>query len=160
MTDPLTDAVRRLKGLQEDVERLKAEQDEEGQPRLLFSEAETAAVSQGLGLRSTTLEDDAVYGDAKYQTTTVGFIERFSDASVETAEVDVSQALRSQSLTSDAFYNSATYQTATIDAVEIARESVDELATAADSLSQRSSGVKGTATYSATTGYNTATYSA
>jgi hypothetical protein len=42
MTDGLTDAVRRLKGLQEDIERLKSGQDEEGEPRLLFSAQEQA----------------------------------------------------------------------------------------------------------------------
>jgi hypothetical protein len=45
MTDGLTDAVRRLKGLQEDIERLKAGQDEEGEPRLLFSIQEQATAT-------------------------------------------------------------------------------------------------------------------
>jgi hypothetical protein len=45
MTDALTDAVRRLKQLQEDVERLKAGQDEEGEPRLLFSVGEQAVAA-------------------------------------------------------------------------------------------------------------------
>jgi len=42
MTDELTDAIRRLKGLQEDVERLKSADDQRGVPRLLFSQSETA----------------------------------------------------------------------------------------------------------------------
>jgi hypothetical protein len=42
MTDDLTDAVRRLKELQADVERLKAGDDQRGVPRLLFSQSETA----------------------------------------------------------------------------------------------------------------------
>lgn len=35
MTDPITEAVRRLRGLREDVERLKAARDEEGEVRIL-----------------------------------------------------------------------------------------------------------------------------
>jgi hypothetical protein len=42
MTDPLTDAVRRLKELQQDVERLQSGQDEEGEPRLFFNAQEQA----------------------------------------------------------------------------------------------------------------------
>jgi len=45
MTDELTDAVRRLKELQADVERLKAGDDQRGVPRLLFSQSETAVGS-------------------------------------------------------------------------------------------------------------------
>jgi len=45
MTDELTDAVRRLKELQADVERLKAGDDQRGVPRLLFSQSETAVAS-------------------------------------------------------------------------------------------------------------------
>lgn len=43
MTDPITDAVRRLKQLQQDVERLKAGQNEEGEPRLFVAETDRAA---------------------------------------------------------------------------------------------------------------------
>jgi hypothetical protein len=42
MTDPLTDAVRRLKELQQDVERLQSAEDEEGEPRLFFTSQEQA----------------------------------------------------------------------------------------------------------------------
>jgi len=45
MTDDLTDAVRRLKQLQADVERLKAGDDQRGVPRLLFSQSETAVAN-------------------------------------------------------------------------------------------------------------------
>jgi len=45
MTDDLTDAVRRLKELQADVERLKAGDDQRGVPRLLFSQSETATAN-------------------------------------------------------------------------------------------------------------------
>jgi hypothetical protein len=44
MTDPLTDAVRRLKKLQQDVERLQSAENEEGEPRLFFTAQEQAQV--------------------------------------------------------------------------------------------------------------------
>lgn len=50
MTDSITDAVRRLKELQEDVERLKAGQDEDGEPRLLFTAQERATVNDVITL--------------------------------------------------------------------------------------------------------------
>lgn len=50
MTDELTDAVRRLKELQADVERLKAGDDQRGVPRLLFSQSET-----GVGRDTSTI---------------------------------------------------------------------------------------------------------
>ena len=45
MSDALTDAVRRLKALREDVERLKAAQNEEGEVRLFFPSEEIATAS-------------------------------------------------------------------------------------------------------------------
>jgi len=55
MTDPLTDAVRRLKGLQEDVERLKAAQNEEGEPRIFLQEQDAARASDALSLRAADI---------------------------------------------------------------------------------------------------------
>lgn len=67
MTDPLTDAVRRIKDLQEDVERLKSGQDEEGESRLLFSVQEQgvaadtlAVVSSDISAAEAALADDAI----------------------------------------------------------------------------------------------------
>ena len=51
MSDALTDAVRRLKALREDVERLKAAQNEEGEVRLFFPSEETATASDAVDLR-------------------------------------------------------------------------------------------------------------
>jgi len=51
MTDELTDAVRRIKELQADVERLKAGDDQRGVPRLLFSQSETAVGSDSTDTR-------------------------------------------------------------------------------------------------------------
>jgi hypothetical protein len=55
MTDPLTDAVRRLKGLQEDVERLKAAQNEEGEPRIFIQEQDAARASDTTSLRAADI---------------------------------------------------------------------------------------------------------
>jgi hypothetical protein len=60
MTDELTDAVRRLKELQADVERLKAGDDQRGVPRLLFSQSETAVGRD----RTDTRSRDAVSFEA------------------------------------------------------------------------------------------------
>jgi hypothetical protein len=46
MTDPLTDAVRRLKKLQQDVERLQSDEDQEGEPRLFFTSQEQAVADE------------------------------------------------------------------------------------------------------------------
>jgi hypothetical protein len=117
MTDPLTDAVRRLKGLQEDVERLKSAQDEEGEPRILFSEAETAVVTQGFGLRSQSLTSDAFYNDAGYQTATVDAVDIVRPRETETASADDSQSLRSSNVTGTATYSDTSgYNTATYNA--------------------------------------------
>jgi hypothetical protein len=69
MSDSLTDAVRRLKGLQADVERLKAERDQEGVPRLFFTAPEDALAVDTLTLlredilgAETAVADDAQVG--------------------------------------------------------------------------------------------------
>jgi hypothetical protein len=46
MTEPITDAVRRLKQLQQDVERLQSAEDEEGEPRLIFNAQERAVATE------------------------------------------------------------------------------------------------------------------
>jgi hypothetical protein len=72
MTDGLTDAVRRLKGLQEDIERLQAGQNEEGEPRLLFQFQEsgvaddTATVDSGPDVDDTGAYNSASYGTHTY----------------------------------------------------------------------------------------------
>jgi hypothetical protein len=50
MTDPLTDAVRRLKQLQQDVERLQSAENEEGEPRLFFVSQEQATADETVKL--------------------------------------------------------------------------------------------------------------
>ena len=56
MTDPLTDAVRRLKELQEDVERLKAGRDEEGEPRVYISERDRSTATDEQHVRANDVE--------------------------------------------------------------------------------------------------------
>lgn len=70
MTDELTDAVRRLKQLQTDVERLKAARDQEGVPRLFFQTGERAVVVDAISLKETDLT--AVDGAAVVDTLNFG----------------------------------------------------------------------------------------
>lgn len=71
MTDALTDAVRRLKGLQEDVERLQAGQNEEGEPRLLFQVQEAAVANESLAINDgARVDDTGAYNAATYNTHT------------------------------------------------------------------------------------------
>jgi hypothetical protein len=71
MTDELTDAVRRLKELQADVERLKAGDDQRGVPRLLFSQSETAVGDdQQSDLRKQRTVEDGFYNTAGYNVAT------------------------------------------------------------------------------------------
>jgi len=91
MTDDLTDAVRRLKELQADVERLKAGDDQRGVPRLLFSQSETAVASDRQS--ELTLRD----------------LQQSDVAEALDAQTD----LRKQRTVEDGFYNAAGYNTAT-----------------------------------------------
>jgi len=90
MTDELTDAVRRLKELQADVERLKAGDDQRGVPRLLFSQSETAVGSDQQS--ELTLRDLQQSDVAKARDSQTG--------------------LRKQRTIEDGFYNAAGHNTA------------------------------------------------
>jgi len=90
MTDDLTDAVRRLKELQADVERLKAGDDQRGVPRLLFSQSETAVGRDRTDVVSRDLQQSDV-------------------ATARDAQTD----LRKQRTVEDGFYNAAGYNVAT-----------------------------------------------
>jgi hypothetical protein len=75
MTDGLTDAVRRIKQLQNDVERLKSAENEEGEPRLIFNAQERAtATDQQTDLRKqreiSGSVDDGRYSTSLYNSTT------------------------------------------------------------------------------------------
>jgi hypothetical protein len=58
MTDPLTDAVRRLKQLQQDVERLQSAEDEEGEPRLFFTSQEQAIANETVKIGADESESE------------------------------------------------------------------------------------------------------
>jgi len=93
MTDDLTDAVRRLKELQSDVERLKAARDQEGEPRLFFETSEVAVAIDALSVAGADLSalDVAVASDAQAD-------------------------LRLQRAVADATYGAAGYNTSTYNA--------------------------------------------
>ena len=69
MTDDITHAVRRLKGLKEDVERLKAATDEAGELRLLRRVGETASSAD----IATEKDHDAADETASSEETTEGY---------------------------------------------------------------------------------------
>jgi hypothetical protein len=155
MTDELTDAVRRLKELQADVERLKAGDDQRGVPRLLFSQSETGVASDRTDTRSRDVisVETGVASDRQS-----GLILR--DISVETGvasdrqsglilrdlqQSDVAEArdaqtdLRKQRTVEDGFYNAAGYNVATIDPqVTIVRTQQSETGVASDRIDIRS----------------------
>jgi len=129
MTDELTDAVRRLKELQADVERLKAGDDQRGIPRLLFSQSETVvgrdrpdtrsrdAVSFETGVASDST--DTRFRDVISTETAVGrdrqselTLRDLQQSDVATAR-DVQTDLRNQRTVEDGFYNTAGYNVAT-----------------------------------------------
>jgi len=107
MTDALTDAVRRLKGLREDVERLKAAQSEEGEIRLFFASDELAMASDAASVRGAdvTASDVAAAADALSL--------RGPDVvETETATATDAADVRGTTLTA-ATWNSAGYTTST-----------------------------------------------
>jgi len=113
MTDELTDAVRRLKELQADVERLKAGDDQRGVPRLLFSQSETGV------------------GRDRQSELTLRDLQQSDVATARDAQTD----LRKQRTVEDGFYNAAGYNVATIDPqVTIVRTQQSETGVASDRI--------------------------
>jgi len=149
MTDPLTDAVRRLKGLQEDIERLKAAQEQEGEPRLFFEQDERVLVSDSTRTRKQrTLEEDGIYGQVGYNTFTVDSVDTVRPAASESAVADDIVAVSGQRLRQDRIYNQATYNVIAAD-VTAAEE-----AAAADSSDLAASSINDGGSYN-TIGYST-----
>jgi hypothetical protein len=129
MTDDLTDAVRRLKELQADVERLKAGDDQRGVPRLLFSQSETAVGRDRTDTRSRDVASlETVVGRDRTDTRArdiVSFetgvardrqselrLRDLQQSDVATAR-DAQTDLRKQRTVEDGFYNAAGYNVAT-----------------------------------------------
>jgi len=129
MTDELTDAVRRLKELQADVERLKAGDDQRGVPRLLFSQSEAAVGRDRTDTRSRDVvsfetgvasdKTDTRSRDVIFVETGVasdrqsGLILRDLQQSDVAEARDAQTDLRKQRTVEDGFYNAAGYNVAT-----------------------------------------------
>jgi len=153
MTDELTDAVRRLKELQADVERLKAGDDQRGVPRLLFSQSETAVGSDRTDTRSRDVisVETGVASDRQSELT-LQDLQQSDVAEARDAQTD----LRKQRTVEDGFYNTAGYNVATIDPqVTITRVQQSETGVASDRIDIRSRDLQ--QSYNSA-GYNTATY--
>jgi len=172
MTDELTDAVRRLKELQADVERLKAGDDQRGVPRLLFSQSETAVGSDRTDTRSRDVVSfETAVGRDRTDTRSRDIIsvetavgrDRQSELTLQDLQQsDVAEArdaqtdLRKQRTVEDGFYNTAGYNVATIDPqVTITRVQQSETGVASDRIDIRSRDLQ--QSYNSA-GYNTATY--
>jgi len=154
MSDPLTDAVRRLKQLQQDVERLKSAQNEEGEPRLLFQVSERARASErtrigpdvthldlatGADAQTKLVDQNVLHADlatgADAQTKLVD--QNVLHADLATAG-DVQEDLRLQRAMVDlGAYNSIGYNTSTYEDVDILRLQTAEQATATDTAALR-----------------------
>ena len=111
MTDPLTDAVRRLKELQEDVERLKAGRDQEGEPRIFLTEQESVDVADVIDI----VANDVAAAEA------IVVADQITD-------------IRSHGEVVDATWNSATWNVSDYDIVEIVRLDHADVAAAVDTL--------------------------
>jgi len=113
MTDGLTDAVRRLKGLQEDVEQLKAAREQEGVPLIILQDSEGATASDaqaGLVASDLDVADTATAADAQ-----AGLIASDFDVADTATAADAQTDLRLQGLLEPATYNRAGYVTSTYD---------------------------------------------
>jgi len=156
MTDPLTDAVRRLKGLQEDVERLKAAQDQEGEPRLFFDQSDRVLVSDTSRTRKQrTLEESGIYGQVGYNTSTIDQVEIVRLTANEIVAVSDVGTINGTEV-SDATFGASGYNTSSYSAVELIRVEQPETAAADDSGSTVAVSEVVAATYG--DGYQTSGY--
>jgi len=154
MTDPLTDAVRRLKKLQQDVERLKSAQDEEGEPRLLFQVSDRATASESTRTGPDVTHRDRVLArdaQTKLVDQNVLHVDIATTADAQTKLVDenllhvdaataadVQEDLRLQRTMADTgAYNSIGYNTSSYEDVDILRLQSAERATATDTSGLR-----------------------
>jgi hypothetical protein len=111
MTDGLTDAVRRIKGLQRDVEQLKSAREQEGVPLIVLQSAEQAVASDAqAGLVNSDLKnvDVATATDAQ-----AGLVASDLNNAETATAADVQDDLRLQRTIADATYNNAGYVTST-----------------------------------------------
>jgi hypothetical protein len=106
MTDALTDAVRRIKELQQDVERLKSSENEEGQPRLLFSVQEQTVSDDAVSVRPPDFENVEAVESADV----LNIVDSDINNS-ETVAADDTQDIRGRQVDSSATYNDSGYNT-------------------------------------------------
>jgi len=151
MTDELTDAVRRLKELQTDVERLKASRDQEGVPRLLFQVIEVAEATEITRIGTDVTQADAATV-ADQQTKLIeqdvlgseaatavdqqeGLVQQDVLNSEAATAADQQTDLRLQRQFEDTgAYNSAGYRTSSYGDVEFVRLLAGDVGGGADSL--------------------------
>jgi hypothetical protein len=107
MTDALTDAVRRIKKLQQDVERLKSSENEEGQPRLLFSIQEQTTADDAVSVRPPDFENVEAVESADV----LNIVDSDINNS-ETVAADDTQDIRGRQVNSAGRYNRVGYNTA------------------------------------------------
>jgi len=111
MTDGLTDAVRRIKGLQRDVEQLKSAREQEGVPLIVLQSAEQAAASDAqVGLVNSDLKNVDV---ATATDTQAGLVDSDINNAETATAADAQDDLRLQRTIEDATYNNTGYLTTT-----------------------------------------------
>jgi hypothetical protein len=106
MTDALTDAVRRIKKLQQDVERLKSSENEEGQPRLLFSVQEQTLTGAAVSVVSSDIDSVEIAATPDVLNLVDNNIEN-----TETVATDDKQDIRGRQVDNSATYNNSGYNT-------------------------------------------------
>jgi hypothetical protein len=113
MTDPLTDAVRRIKQLQNDVERLKSAENEEGEPRLFFNTQERAVATETIKIGPDETQSEIAVAT---ETIKIGPDEvQFETATADDKQADLRKqrqisASVDEGRYSTSLYNSTTYQ--------------------------------------------------
>jgi hypothetical protein len=105
MTDPLTDAVRRLKQLQQDVERLQSGEDEEGEPRLFFQSQDQAVAETAIELSGA----DIAQAEQVEANDTIAIGPDIVQSEIATAEETVD--VRGRTVSDPGAYNSTGYNT-------------------------------------------------
>jgi phosphoglycerate dehydrogenase-like enzyme len=105
MTDPLTDAVRRLKELQQDVERLQSAEDQEGEPRLFFQTQDQAVVNSAIELT----DSDIAQSESARAVDAIAIGPDIIQSETATAEETVD--IRARVISDPGVYNSVGYNT-------------------------------------------------
>jgi hypothetical protein len=160
MTDPLTDAVRRLKKLQQDVERLQSAEDEEGEPRLFFTTQEQAQATEETRIGP----DIPAFEQANATDRQAELVANDVLGTDVATAADIQQDLRLQRLQNDdGFYNSIGYNTSSYNNGDVVLASRPQLqstdtGSATDTSSLRSRTVTSGTYNNTSSGYNITAY--